>query len=276
MFKLKVLVRCWLFLICIGPIYIVQAHTDLDRAKSEYNLKLGEYNQAYGYWETAERQIEDLYRDKKILSSEWNSNLEDLGENAIDSFGLRKEDIPDMIKAGIKTVMDLFDGQTLAEKLSEKQAEIDNIAIGIPELERDRDAKKSAMETARDTYRSLQHRCGGCLSLFDNDPAEISGHGALTCAVGHTYYECGGSYAEKLHTTSAFCPVTGTQMLECQISSYSLLCSGCNNTYNPFNSVDLDIHRLRTCYHCNQQYRECDSLSNRYCSYAPNLKHSGY
>ena len=42
---------------CVGTIHIVEVHTELENAKTEYAVALGEYNQAYGYWETAERQV---------------------------------------------------------------------------------------------------------------------------------------------------------------------------------------------------------------------------
>ena len=257
---------------CVGTIHIVEAHTATDDAKLEYSIKLGEYTEAYGYWETAERQAGDLKNYKQVVASEWSSNLEDLGENAIDSLGLRREDIPDMMKASIKTVMDLFDGQTLASKLGEIQSAIDDIEITIPGLKEDRDEKKVLMETARATYRSLQHRCGGCERLFDDPPADKPGHRSLLCAVNHTYYECDPS-AVYMHTVSTSCPVTGKQLLLCEVSGHSVRCSGCNNNYNPWDSTLVDAHRLRTCYYCNQQYRECDT--NLYCSFSPLLSHDG-
>lgn len=65
---------------CVGTIHIVEAHTELENAKSEYAVKLGEYTEAYGYWETAKREVGDLRNYKRVVESEWNSNLEDLGE----------------------------------------------------------------------------------------------------------------------------------------------------------------------------------------------------
>jgi hypothetical protein len=257
----------------IGTIHIVEAHTDLENAKSEYALKLGEYTEAYGYWETAERQVGDLQNYKQVVSSEWSSNLEDLGENALDALGISRSDIPNMIAATIKTVADLFDNNSLVSTLSEIQTQIDNIAITIPQLKSDRDTKKVAMENARADYRALLHRCGGCNRLFETDPSGTTNHRPMLCAANHIYYACQGSDMYDMHTTTTSCP-TGHQMLTCQVSGHDHRCSGCQNLYNPWNSVLVDAHRVRTCYDCNQSFRECDS--NLYCSESLTWTHSGY
>lgn len=116
------------------------------------------------------------------------------------------------------------------------------------------------------------HLCNGGNDSFKTDPAQMTGHRALLCAVNHTYYECDPS-AVYYHTTSVSCPVTGTQLLLCEVPGHTVRCSGCNNNYKPFNFALLDIHRARTCYYCNQQYRLCDT--DQYCSYGPSFKHSG-
>ncbi len=131
-----------IFVLIFPIVSLAYAHTDLENAKIDYSIAASEYALAYGKWETAERIKGDLENSLEVTVSEWNSNLEDIGENIIDALGWKTVDITNAIKQGAKTVGDLFDRQTLAEVRAAKQADIDNIAITIPNLISERDEKK--------------------------------------------------------------------------------------------------------------------------------------
>lgn len=116
------------------------------------------------------------------------------------------------------------------------------------------------------------HRCSGCNTLIESEG--MTGHRPLLCAANHTYYECNASQVYD-HTTTTSCPPTGQhQMLVCQTGGHEHLCSGCQNLYSPWDSTLVDAHRVRTCYYCNQPFRECDT--NLYCSHSLTWTHSGY
>ena len=114
--------------------------------------------------------------------------------------------------------------------------------------------------------------CSGCGQL--NVTEGQSGHRSLLCGANHTYYECSHASEVYNHTTTTSCPPTGEhQMLICETRGHEHRCSGCNNLYSPWDSTLVDVHRSRTCYYCNQSYRECDT--NQYCSHGPLLSHDG-
>ncbi len=255
-----------LMTLCVGTIHIVEAHTDLENAKTAYSIALGEYTQAYGYWETAERQVGDLKNKKDVLSSEWNSNLEDLGENAQDALSINPSD---WVNSSGKTVKDLYDSITLSEALSDIQTEIDNIEIGIPQLKSNRDAKKVILDEKRAALRSNQHRCQGCSTYFDTESPP--GHGPLLCSANHTYYECDSSAVKRQHTTTTTCPagMCSDTLLKCQASSHThtIVCSGCQVPYDPLSSAEID-HRVRYCNRIpltsSQSFATC-GISFRWC-----------
>ena len=108
-----------------------------------------------------------LENSLEVTVSEWNSNLEDIEENIMDAIGWKALDIANAIKQGAKTVRDLFDSKSLSQVRQEKQAEIDNIAITIPQLVSERDEKEKVYEQAKIRYQSFQHLCSGCNNLID-------------------------------------------------------------------------------------------------------------
>ncbi|MYB93937.1 hypothetical protein F4054_12435 [Candidatus Poribacteria bacterium] len=130
-------------------------------------------------------------------------------------------------------------------------------------------------ETRLAIMRRLRRRADDIASaeqLIDSEGME--GHRPLLCGANHTYYECNSSDVYT-HTTTTSCPPTGAhQMLLCQTSGHDHRCSGCKNLYSPWDSTLVDAHRVRTCYYCNQSFRQCDS--NLYCSSSPLLSHDGY
>ncbi len=161
--------------------------------------------------------------------SEWNSNLEDIGENVIDALGWKAIDITNAIKQGAKTVGDLFDMQTLADVRAAKQADIDNIAITIPNLISKRDEKERIYIIAKERYQSLQHLCSGCNKLIDEAGQE--GHRSLLCGNNHTYYKC-NSQDKWLHTATFNCGGCGQSPLYCESQQHSpSSCGTCGATY---------------------------------------------
>lgn len=201
MYNIKVLIFIT-FLLVLPGVYTIHAHTDLENAKTDYSLAASEYAIAYGKWETAERIKGDLENSLEVTVSEWNSNLEDIEENIIDAMGWKALDIANAIKQGAKTVRDLFDNKSLSQVRQEKQAEIDNIALTIPQLVSERDEKEKAYEQAKIRYQSFQHLCSGCNNLIDELSQE--GHRSQLCGNNHTYYEC-NKQGKWLHTNTFYC-----------------------------------------------------------------------
>lgn len=228
MYNIRVLIFI-LFLLTLPCVCIIYAHTDLENAKTDYAIAASEYAIAYGKWETAERIKGDLENSLEVTVSEWNSNLEDIGENIIDALGWKMVDVTNAIKQGAKTVGDLFDRRTLAEVKAEKQAKIDNIAITIPQLVSDRDEKERVYKTAKARYQSLQHLCSGCNNLIDELGEE--GHRSLLCGNNHTYYEC-NRQDKWLHTATFNCAGCRTSPLQCDFLSHApSSCGMCRATY---------------------------------------------
>lgn len=219
-----------IFIVLVLPVSsIAYAHPGLADAKLDYSIAVGEYALAYGKWETAERVLGIKEVSLEVTVSEWNSNLEDIGENVIDAIGWQVTDIANAIKQGAKTVGDLFDMKSLALVRSEKQAEIDNIRITIPQLITDRDAAETTYWAAKAKYQSLQHLCSGCNNLIDHLWKE--GHKSLLCGNNHTYYEC-NSHDKRLHTASYNCNECRTSPLQCEVEQHrSGPCMSCGGEF---------------------------------------------
>ena len=156
----------------------------------------------------------------------------------------------------------------LTDKLRQLKREISRLKVQYDIYNEKAGWNQILLEACEARY----HRCNGCGLLIEAEG--ITGHRSLLCPANHTYYECNASQVYD-HTTTTSCPPTGAhQMLLCQTSGHDHLCSGCQNLYNPWDSLMQDVHRTRTCYYCNQTFRKCDS--NLYCSESLTWTHSGY
>ncbi|RKU19385.1 hypothetical protein C6503_07965 [Candidatus Poribacteria bacterium] len=162
------------------------SHTSTAAAASDRQVAYEAYNEKDKDLREYKSEDGDLALRYKYLKAEWNSEIEDLGENVLMVLGLNRASL---IAAGINTLKDVYDGWTLSDKLAQISSRRTEIGRKIAGLNLEVPPLKTAWESAK-THHEWH---------IAQDQGEAPGTGDSVGDCGHSY-SSGDALQHKLYT----------------------------------------------------------------------------